>query len=112
MSRVKNIIALALVVFLIYFFRAPLQATVVPAWNTAIGYIFAPDACEEPIPYSIGSFDTKFNISRDYFLTALKDAEAIWEKTTGRDLFAYAPDDDSYNKLKINLVYDYRQQAT
>jgi predicted Zn-dependent protease len=65
--------------------------------------------CSKPITYSIGDFDTRFDISQEYFLSALSDAEAIWEKPIGRDLFTYA---STTGKLKVNLVYDYRQQTT
>lgn len=73
-------------------------------------FSFAP--CEEPIPYVLGTFNTQFNISQKYFLDALADAEAIWEKPFGKDLFTYASASSSGNVLKINLIYDYRQQAT
>lgn len=74
--------------------------------------IFPPAPCAEPIPYTIGTFDNQFNISKDYFLSALSDAEAIWEKPSGINLFTYAPIDSAPDVLKINLIYDYRQQAT
>lgn len=64
--------------------------------------------CAQPITYSIGSFDARFGISKSNFLDAVASAEAIWEKSAGENLFAYAPD----GILKINLVYDYRQEAT
>jgi predicted Zn-dependent protease len=65
--------------------------------------------CTRPITYTIGNFDTRFGISQKYFLSALSDAEAIWEKPLGKELFTYA---STTGKLKVNLVYDYRQQAT
>lgn len=68
--------------------------------------------CSEPIPYSLGTFDTQFNISESYFLSALSEAEAVWEKPLGRELFVYTPDSSASDVLKINLIYDYRQQAT
>src|SRR3989338_7864078 len=68
--------------------------------------------CEKPTPYTLGTFDTKFGISQKYFLSALLDAEAIWEKPFGKELFVYNADEKSDNSLKINLVYDYRQEAT
>ncbi|MFA5778250.1 MAG: matrixin family metalloprotease [Candidatus Paceibacterota bacterium] len=68
--------------------------------------------CEEPIPYTLGTFDTQFNISKKYFLEALAEAEAVWEKPFGKDLFVYAPENSEIDVLKINLIYDYRQQAT
>ena len=78
--------------------------------------IFAPTPpCTEPIPYTLGTFDTKFNISKEYFLSALRDAEAVWEKPKGepvRELFAYTPENTSPRVLEVNLIYDYRQQAT
>lgn len=68
--------------------------------------------CERAMPYALGAFDTRFNISKNYFLSALSEAEAIWEKPAGIDLFAYAPNDSAQDVLKVNLVYDYRQQTT
>lgn len=68
--------------------------------------------CTEPIPYALGDFDNRFDISQKYFLSALADAEAVWEKPSGRDLFAYAPEYSKPDVLKINLIYDYRQEAT
>ena len=76
--------------------------------NTLLGR----PTCDEPIPYTIGTFDTKFNISQSYFLGALTDAEAIWEKPFGKNFFTYVPEDSASDALKINLIYDYRQQAT
>jgi hypothetical protein len=68
--------------------------------------------CVDPIPYAIGDFSTKFNVSEEYFLKALKEAEDIWEVPYGKDLFVY---DTLYKRsdlLKVNLIYDYRQEAT
>ncbi|MFA5791466.1 MAG: matrixin family metalloprotease [Candidatus Paceibacterota bacterium] len=73
--------------------------------------LFPQIPCEEAIPYTLGTFDTEFNISKTYFLSALSDAENIWEKSIGVDLFTYVPVASS-NILKVNLIYDYRQQAT
>jgi hypothetical protein len=81
--------------------------------NIAPEIVFKPAACVEPIKYSLDRFDTQFGISKTYFLSALTDAESIWEKTVGKDLFVYAPEDsEKKDTLKVNLVYDYRQQAT
>ncbi len=64
--------------------------------------------CSSPIEYSIGSFDPRFQISRTEFLQAVDEAEQIWEKPSGLNLFASHED----GPMKINLVYDYRQEAT
>lgn len=75
--------------------------------------LFPKAPCAEPIPYILGTFDTQFNISKSYFLSALADAEAVWEKPFGKNLFAYIPEGSPREEdLKINLIYDYRQQAT
>ncbi len=67
------------------------------------------DPCGAPITYSLGSFDQRFGVSKDDFLSALKESENMWEKEINKDLFLYVPSD---GRLKINLIYDYRQEAT
>ncbi len=64
--------------------------------------------CPTPITYSIGEFDSQFNISEDDFKSAIKEAEDIWEKASGRNLFEYSPN----GKMKVSLIYDQRQQST
>ncbi len=72
---------------------------------------FAPPPCTEPIPYELGTFSTKFNLSKEEFLSALVEAEAVWEEPLGLDLFTYSSK-TSIDNLKINLIYDHRQDAT
>ncbi len=84
-----------------YTYRDPLQSFWVQLYARYV-------PCKQPITYNIGSFDTRFGLSRERFAKAIRDAEAIWEKAIGRELFTYALD----GRLKINLVYDYRQEAT
>lgn len=95
----KILLSLAIVGLLVYQFRL-----------TLIPQFLSP--CSEPISYTLGTFDARFNISKSYFLSALSDAEAIWEKPLSKDLFVYKPDDSASDVLKVNLIYDYRQQAT
>ena len=64
--------------------------------------------CHKPITYSIGTFDAKFGISKEDFLKAIITAEQIWEKPIGKELFKY----DQNGALKINLIYDIRQEST
>jgi hypothetical protein len=112
---IKIFIPLFVIGVMAYRFNAELivaRDKVLPFWYQIKTHFFATDPCVEPIPYLINTFDTKFNIDKDYFLSALSEAEAIWEKPIGMDLFSYAPEDTSYDALKINLVYDYRQEAT
>ncbi len=64
--------------------------------------------CSQPIEYSIGTFDTRFGISKADFTTNLALAEAIWEKQVGKNLFQYS----DTGPMKINLIYDTRQSTT
>lgn len=108
----KNFIFIIILGALIYQFRIPLGEQFLPVWNMVKSYISPQVPCSEPIPYSFGTFDKQFNISEEYFLNALLDAEKVWEEPSGIDLFVYSPGETSRDVLKINLIYDYRQQAT
>ena len=65
--------------------------------------------CRSPITYSLGAIDTRFGISKAILVADLKEAEAIWEKHSSKDLFEYRKDGGN---VVVNLVYDYRQQAS
>ena len=79
----------------------------VSAYDRLASKIFF-NPCKSPIEYSIGEVDSNFGQSADYFLSAAKDAEKMWESASGENLFEYKEG----AKLKINFVYDYRQSAT
>jgi regulator of replication initiation timing len=64
--------------------------------------------CSKPISYSIGRLDNDFNLSEEEFIQVIKEAEDIWEKGTGKNLFEYSKD----GEMKINLIYDDRQEGT
>ncbi len=100
-KALKTLLFLILLGGAAYVWRAPLFNL----W-TQFNTTYFP--CAAPIGYTIGSFDTKFGISKDQFMRALNKAEQVWEKPLGKELFAYEPD----GNLKVNLIYDYRQQAT
>lgn len=72
------------------------------------GDIWPAPPCSKPISFSIGVFDSTFNITREKFIVDTKLASQAWSKIYGQDLFIY----DDTSKLKINLIYDYRQKAT
>ena len=98
---VKNIIMIGGLVLLAYIFRADL----VLAWKEIRARYFP---CEDPILYSIGSFDERFGVSKAEFEESIALAEEIWEKENGKNLFEYKDSGD----LKVNLIYDTRQEAT
>jgi hypothetical protein len=64
--------------------------------------------CSKPIEYAIGVIDPNFGISLDQFVQDSALAEKVWENPSGRELFKYNPD----AKLKINLIFDERQQES
>ncbi len=64
--------------------------------------------CDQPIRYRVDTVDSKFNLSRETFLTDINQAAKIWNSTWGKDLFIYDPKGD----LSINLIYDERQSLT
>lgn len=64
--------------------------------------------CTTPMSYTIGTFDPRFNISKEKFLGIAREAAQMWEDAAGTSLFTYDPQ----GKLKINLVYDERQATT
>jgi len=64
--------------------------------------------CERPITYSIGTIDPRFNLTKEDLLNDLGTAEKIWGTPANKQLFEYSPT----GYLKINFIYDYRQQST
>ena len=97
----KIFIPLVVLGALVYQFRVPLEEQFLPLLDTLKSTLFSQVPCAEPIPYQLGTFDTQFNISKDYFLSALAEAEAIWEKPAGRELFIYVPEDQPPDVLKL-----------
>jgi methyl-accepting chemotaxis protein len=100
-SFIKNIFLIGSVLVLGFFYRNELL-------NAKTNFLNKFFPCTQPITYSLGSFDTKFGISKADFLTDLVEAETIWEKAAGKKLFQYSENGD----MKVNLVYDSRQATT
>ncbi len=91
-----TIFFIAVIVFLFYQARIALGLSGFPSWSglkTQILTKYFP--CKEPLPYTLGSFATEFSLSPADFTDALAQAEAVWEKPSGLDLFVYKPDDDA-----------------
>lgn len=96
-----GIFAALLVLGLGYQYKAPLS-------NLAQEILDWLQPCERPITYSLGNIDSRFGISNTELLADINKASAIWGSAINRQLFKYSRGGD----LKINLVYDNRQQAT
>ena len=91
-------------------------------YRTLHDLISPPQPCSEPIVYSLGTFDTQFGISKANFLKDINTAAQIWDTPFHRVFFVYVGvvstttgksyGETAKNSLKINLLYDYRQDAT
>lgn len=80
--------------------------------NEIVKVISPPTPCSEPIPYSIASIDPKFGMSKERLLTYINKATGVWSAAEGDELFKYSDVGDNADELKVNLIYDYRQQVT
>jgi len=64
--------------------------------------------CSRPITYRLDLFDDRFGLERQDLMDAAAAAEQVWEGPAGRQLLAA----DADGELRLNLIYDYRQEAT
>ena len=85
-----------------YVFLAALVSGTIFLWSRV------PVPCEEPLQYSLGTFDTRFGLSEADFLKEAAAAEGLWEKALGKELFQYVPG----ATFKVNLIFDTRQEQT
>jgi hypothetical protein len=76
----------------------------------ASGYLFYSYAvpCKVPVRYTIGVLDERFGLSEESLKSALAEAEALWEKPAGVELFVY----EKGASMPVNLIYDGRQATT
>lgn len=88
MNLIKNIIYWVIIIFAIWF-----------GW-----YTYTKTPCDRIIKYDI-SFDDRFRISEDEFLSFVERAEQPWEEIAKKELFKYVPG----AKFKINLIYSEEQ---
>lgn len=70
-------------------------------------YYFFSNNCRLPIAYTVGEVDSRFNISQEEIVKTAQEATQRWNEQSGFSLFSYQQE----AALKINLVYDYRQEA-
>ncbi|MBI4766494.1 MAG: matrixin family metalloprotease [Deltaproteobacteria bacterium] len=75
----------------------------------SIIYYRMPNHCREPITYRIGKVDERFALDPQEFRTIVQAAADLWAKPISRHLFR---EDPAEGLIEINLVYDYRQEAT
>lgn len=99
----KLFLTLAILFLPLYFFRDDYSES----WKRLEFYFFY-KPCQEPIEYSLGGFDNRFGLDKSEFIKAVDESVDLWETASGRDLFVFS----EMSQLKINLVYDQRQDTT
>lgn len=101
MSLVKKLIAVFIVLLLggivLFIFREPILTRT----HAALTY----STCDTPKYYSLGRIDKEFHLTEAEFQADIQEAQAIWNKASGKQLFVFkdrAP-------LQVHLIYDKRQ---
>jgi len=69
-------------------------------------YVRNINPCQVPVKYTIGNIDSRFKVSESDVLKMANEAAGRWDSGSGKNLLDY----NSSATLKINLVYDQRQQ--
>lgn len=107
--KMKKIIKFILFVVVVcgagFYFKQPIQTLFSRVQNKVL-------PCQQPIVYSYGFFDQRFGITKKEFSDAVDKAVQIWEKPIEKKLFEYSDDSAQIGILKINLVFDSRQETT
>ncbi|MEN6319439.1 MAG: matrixin family metalloprotease [Syntrophaceae bacterium] len=71
-------------------------------------YFRTPRPCKDVLTYRIGTVDERFGISHQEFADSVRTAASLWGKPSSRELFR----EDPKGIIEINLIYDYRQEAS
>lgn len=75
-------------------------------WGSNVWYTHLSGVCTLLVTYTVGTIDSRFNISKDEVVRSMKRAEDIWEKRLGKDMFTYADN----RGIPVNFVFDERQK--
>ena len=76
-------------------------------------HITPPAPCSEPIYYTIGNVDQRFDMSKDKFATDIAQAVSVWNSALNKPILTSDTDSSHLSSdLRINLIYDTRQQVT
>jgi Matrixin len=76
----------------------------VAGWQVYTRYVET-RPCAEPVRYSLGAVDPRFEVSRTTLLKDAQNAAQIWNKAAGKEVVVYDPE----GPLTLNLVYDERE---
>ncbi len=65
--------------------------------------------CSTPAPYSVGTIDPRFGITKEQVIAKLAAAAKLWNEAAGKTVLAYDPENPK--AIPVNFVYDTRQQT-
>ena len=88
--------ALVLLTGIVYF---------VPPLHAKATQLLSYSACDTPLPYKLGTVDSRFDLTTNEVLGDLQEAGSIWSQAEGKQLFTYTPN----ATLTVNFIYDQRQ---
>ena len=77
----------------------------IPSLHAEAAKVLTYNECDQPLPYSLGTIDVRFGLTKDNVIQDLQEASDIWSSAKGKQLFVYkagAP-------LTVSFVYDQRQ---
>lgn len=97
------VVGVALLGIGLYFHERPINL------SQAISNLPFTAPCSQPLPYTIGTIDPRFNLTKAEIEQDLFESAKLWNDAGGKTLLAYKPSDP--NAMPINFVYDQRQQT-
>lgn len=77
---------------------------VVPQFKSETIKIFSYSECDTPIPYKLGTLDSKFGLDQTSAVVDIQNAVDVWNNSYGKRLFV----NSSTSVLTVNFVYDQR----
>lgn len=99
-------------VFLLFFVLLIICVVVgykfVPAARSQVEALIYASPCDSPIEFRLGKVDPEFNLTEREFRAQIDQAANTWAQAYGKNLFEF----NSGAKLKINMVFDERQNLT
>lgn len=94
--------------FLLFAISFGLTVFFTPPLRMAIEGALQASACDTPIPYTIGTIDDRFGLSRADVENDINESITLWGQVYGKTLFVYDPKAE----LTVNFSFDKRQELT
>lgn len=76
--------------------------------NQPFEKIFYYHPCDNPLKFRIDTVDSRFQLSKQDFITYTKESADIWNKAYKKTIFTYDPQ----GEISVSLLFDQRQSIT